>query len=313
MLGAFKDFGKPATDLNKKEFYDKKASKKATVKSKTADGVSFEGFVTAENKAEFQLNFKDKELEVKNKIDNNATYTVDATVFSVADGFDLKGTFVTPNVSGQQAFFKKMTLGGEYKTADLNASGNVDISFNDDQAFGYKGFGINGAFAFKANDDLTVGGSIAGLTSTSSGEKSVISIPGINFGTTCNQGGMTIACGVNGSFKSDNYSFQPGKLSGSLFQQATPETAIAAQLSFGRNSGDDGFVTEGAPLETSVALGSSYKISSTATLKSKLSVAGTSAPTVDFAWVQKVGNGTFSFSQKYQTESAFGFAYTLDA
>merc|ERR1712159_888437 len=113
----------------------------------------------------------------KNKINNDAVYTVDATVFKVADGLDLKGCFVTPNSSGQNAFFNKVTLGGEYKTADLNTNANVDLSFNDKQAFGVEGFALNGAFAFKATDDLTVGGGICGLTSVKADNKSVIHLP----------------------------------------------------------------------------------------------------------------------------------------
>merc|ERR1712159_954443 len=163
MLGAFKDFAKAATDLNKKEFLDTKFSKKATVKTKSADGVTFEGFISdakasnPDKVSELQLNFKDAELELKNKIDASAKYTVDAKLFAVDDGFDAIAQFVTPNKDGKEAFFESISLGGEYKTADLNASGNLKLNFANTGAFAYDNFAVDAAFAFKATDDLDVG------------------------------------------------------------------------------------------------------------------------------------------------------------
>merc|ERR1711865_979801 len=251
MLGAFKDFGKPAIDLQKKEFYDAKATKKATIKTKSADGVSFEAFATAENKSEVNLNFKDAELELKNKIDQAGTYTIDATVFKVADGIDLKACFVTPDATGKQAFFKTLTLGCDYKTADLNATGD-----------------------------------------------------------------MKMACNLNGSFKSnEDYGFQAGKLTALLSQQATKETAIAASFAFGKGAvkGDRaGWVDGDAAVGVEIKLGSAYKLSDCATVKSKLTI-NAKAPVVDFAWVQKFGNGSLTLSNQFAETHAFGVSYTLDA
>merc|ERR1711907_600258 len=100
MLGLFKDFGKKATDLNKKEFVDDKWSKKATVKSSTK-GVKYEASMTCAGKTEAKLDFKDTQMEIKNKIDNDAVYTVEATAFKVMDGLDAKLIFATPAGAGE--------------------------------------------------------------------------------------------------------------------------------------------------------------------------------------------------------------------
>lgn len=315
MLGAFKDFGKPAIDLQKKEFYDAKAKHKATVKTKSADGVTFEAFTSADakgedNKAEINLNFKDAELELKNKIDHKGTYTIDATVFKVADGIDLKACFVTPDCTGKQAFFKDLSLGCDYKTADINASGALKISFAKDQAFGVDKFEFSKSVAFKASDDLNVGCAVNSLTK----DKDSLHVPAMIVGTTFKTGDMNLACFLNGSFKSDeDYGFQAGKLTALLSQQATKETTVAASFAFGK-SGDSksGWVDKSSDIGVEIKLGSSYKLSDCATVKSKLTIQNSGTPQVDFAWVQKFGNGSLSLSNKFDTH-AFGITYTLDA
>ena len=52
----------------------------------SSGNVKFEGFTTDKGKTEAQLNFKDADMEIKNKIDNKAVYTVEATAFKVMDG-----------------------------------------------------------------------------------------------------------------------------------------------------------------------------------------------------------------------------------
>eukprot|EP00657_Telonema_sp_P-1_P007205 TRINITY_DN2692_c0_g1_i1.p1 TRINITY_DN2692_c0_g1~~TRINITY_DN2692_c0_g1_i1.p1 ORF type:complete len:321 (-),score=122.62 TRINITY_DN2692_c0_g1_i1:263-1225(-) len=320
MLGAFKDFSKSASDLNKRDFYDEKSKHKATIKTKSADGVSFEGFITAKSTSELNLNFKDSELELKNKIAQDATYTVDATLFKVADGVDLKATFVTPDSTGKDAFFKSVTVGGEYKTSDINSNAGVELAFADNAAFSVNGWKFNSAGAFKAADDLTVGGSIAGATVESSEKDgkstSAFVIPGIVVGTAFKTGDIQLACNINASLAS-GFSLQPGSVSGSLFQQATSETAVAAELSFGHptiSKGEKkGWVDSNSELKWCAKLGTSYKLSDCATLKSRLSLADT--PALDFAWVQSLGKGSVTFAQSIDESSSFtyGISYTLDA
>jgi hypothetical protein len=323
MLTAFKDFGKAATDLNKKEFYDDKTGgKKATVKTKSADGVTFEGFVTGANKSELNLNFKDKELELKNKINEKAQYTVDATLFAVADGVDATAVFVTPDKSGKEAFFDSISLGAKYNTADLNGSGDCKISFAKDGMFKYSGFELNGAASFQATGDLTVGAGCNGFSMNTEGEgdkaKAIMSARELKIGSIFKAGDISVCAGVNASFQGkEDYGFVPGGLTASIFQKATPETSIAAEFGFARGNVEDGtmkgFVDKNQDLSVSVKLGSAYTLSDCATLKSKLTL-GANAPALDFAWVQKLGKGTATFSQRLSEGSAFtsGISYTLD-
>jgi hypothetical protein len=315
MLGAFKDFGKAAVDLQKKEFYDKSAPQKATIKTKSADGVCFEASSTAggkETKTELNLNFKDSELELKNKIQQDGTYTVDATVFKIADSIDLKAVFVTPASTGKEAFFKNITVGCDYKTADINASGSLKINLSDTAAFAYEGFEFSKAVAFKAADDLSLGCSVSGLTTAA---ENAVHIPSLIAGAAFKTGDMSLACTLNGSFKAGDkeYSFQAGKLTALLSHPVTTDTTIAASFAFGKDSDKAGWVNAAGTAGVEVKLGSSYKLSSDATVKSKLTVKGAEQPDLDFAWIQKFGSGSLTLSQSFGGENAFGVSYTLDA
>merc|ERR1712010_15690 len=308
MLGLFKDFGKKATDLNKKEFYDN-FDKKATVKS-SSDGVKFEAFATDKGKTEAQLNFKEADMEIKNKIDNNAVYTVEATAFKVMDGLDTKLIFATPAGAGSDAckndaFFSSISLGSEYATADINSSSALKIKFNtqdaDASAFAYKGWDLSSKNAFKVADDFTVGFGVGGITQKTTGEgdekKTSLSIPEIKLGSTYKCGDMLLMAAVNGSFGGE---LKMGAISSSLFQQVNKETAIAAEL-------------EIKDSKVSAKFGSSYALAAGSTLKTKLT-ASCDKSEIDFAWIQKLnGNSSLTFAQKYSDGSSpkFSFAYTL--
>jgi hypothetical protein len=304
--------------------------KKATVKSKASGGVKFEATAESGGKQEFQLNFKDAEMEIKNKIDNKAVYTVESTVFGVVEGCDLKGTFVTPKGScANNAFFSSISLGKEYKTADLNSSSTLKIAFDDETAeagaFDYKGWSMSTLNAFKATNDLTVGFSLGGMTSVTmpdpkdeKKEKTVscFQVPEMKIASTFNCGDMKLFAAVNGSFKSacPDYGFQTGAISTSLFQQVTKETGIACELSFGKESEKSGMVKAASSNGFGAKLGSSYSLSDSATLKSKLTCGCSKDTTLDFAWVQKLSSGSLTFAQQYGGASpSFSFSYTLDA
>merc|ERR1712153_275176 len=88
MLGCFKDsFGKKNNDLVKKEFYKTKEAE-FKLKSKTSDGVDFEAVMDKIGNAELNLNFKDSDMKVCNKLDHKGVFTVDTTMFKVADNLD---------------------------------------------------------------------------------------------------------------------------------------------------------------------------------------------------------------------------------
>ena len=98
----------------------------------SSGNVKFEGSVTCAGKTESKLDFKDAQMEIKNKIDNNAVYTVEATAFKVMDGLDAKLIFATPAGAGEKAcsndaFFSSVSLGSEYATADINSSSALKV------------------------------------------------------------------------------------------------------------------------------------------------------------------------------------------
>merc|ERR1712010_263200 len=295
MLGLFKDFGKKATDLNKKEFYDN-FDKKATVKS-SSDGVKFEGFTTDKGKTEAQLNFKEADMEIKNKIDNNAVYTVEATAFKVMDGLDSKVIFATPasGAENKSAFFSSISLGSEYATADINSSSALKIKFN--------GWDLSSKNAFKVADDLTVGFGVDEIKTEKTGEgdkeKTSLKIKDIKLGSTYKCGDMLLMAAVNGSFDGE---LKPGKLASSLFQQVNKQTAIAAELCYGSDS-----VFE-------AKFGASHSLSDTTTIKTKLtSKSGAGGASLDLAWVQKLGGNSSVTFAKGSGAGDFSIAFTLDA
>jgi len=310
MLGLFKDFGKKATDLNKKEFYDN-FDKKATVKS-SSDGVKFEAFATDKGKTEAQLNFKEADMEIKNKIDNNAVYTVEATAFKVMDGLDTKLIFATPAGAGSDAckndaFFSSISLGSEYATADINSSSALKIKFNTQDAeagaFAFNGWDLSSKNAFKVADDFTVGFGVGGITQKTTGEgdekKTSLSIPEIKLGSTYKCGDMLLMAAVNGSFGGE---LKMGAISSSLFQQVNKETAIAAELCYGSDS-----VFE-------AKFGASHSLSDTTTIKTKLtSKSGAGGASLDLAWVQKLGGNSSVTFAKGSGAGDFSIAFTLDA
>merc|ERR1711939_229287 len=295
MLGLFKDFGKKATDLNKKEFVDGNGGKKATVKSSTK-GVKYEASMTCAGKTEAKLDFKDAQMEIKNKIDNNAVYTVEATAFKVM--------FATPAGAGEKAcsndaFFSSVSLGSEYATADINSSSALKINFDtagkDAGAFSVTGCQFGSSNAYKVQDDLVIGFKF----DKAQMKDSKFEIGEMKFGSTYTCGDMLLMAAVDGSFKDDG--FKAGALSTSLFQQVNKETAIAAELSY---SSDNTFKS---------TFGASQTLSDTATVKTRLS-SSSSAPALDVAWIQKLGGkSSFTVAKSLTGAAPFSVAFTLDA
>jgi len=317
MLGLFKDFGKKATDLNKKEFYDAKFQKKATFKA-SADGVKFESFIQAgekDSKAEFKLDFKDGDMEIKNKIDKAADYTMEGTCFNVMDGADFTMKLEAP--AGHDKVFSTATPGLNYATADLNSSMAAKLDFSD----GLK-YSFDSRNAFKAMDDLTVGFNLLGLSPADAAVK------GVKVGATYNCGDMLLAGFANGSFtetvkdddkpKEKGAKFHFGAVSGSMFQKVNNEFTVAAEASYGRSyddrdsdlviKGDDSF---------SCKIGTSYALSAKSTLKAKLTTQGAfDSKSLDAAWIQKLsGNSSATIAWNFSdgTTPKMSVAYTLDA
>merc|ERR1712166_1148165 len=103
-------FGKKNNDLVKKEFY------------KTKD-------------AELNLNFKDSDMKVTNKLDHKGVFAVETTMFKVADNVDAVLKFKTPECnSASKALFQEVSVGGKYATAELYSALTLNAKFKDEMA-----------------------------------------------------------------------------------------------------------------------------------------------------------------------------------
>lgn len=300
MLGAFKDlFGKKAGDLNKKEFYDGKGPYVYKLTSKTADGVSFEGNVkSGENtSSDINLNFKDKDMEVKNKLDQASVFTVESTMFGVADGVDAGIKFVTPKAadSANAALFETVTGSTTYKAKDMSAKGELALSFDKEGSFVPTKPVFAAELCAKVMDDITAGLSL-----------SKISIEGTKVAADCDLGGI-YKCGeleLAGHFIGALKDSQPtpGKLTASVWNQATKETAVACEFELTSDA------------KVTIKLGTQFKMTDLSTFKTKLSLAE-AKPTLDFAWIHKFEGKTLTLNHNFQEGacSNFGIGLTIDA
>lgn len=290
MLGMFKDsFGKKAGDLHKKEFFDAKVENKYTIKSKTADGVAFEGFATSKGKGELNLNFKDSDMEVKNKLDQDAIFTVDSTMFKVADGMDATLVFKTPACSSaDKALFSSVALGGKYATADLNAALTCTGTFKD--GFAPDAGTIDLAVVAKVMDDIN-----AGLNLTKMDKDMNASI---DFAVCHATKEYQIAAHFNAAMK--NKEFAAKDLTASFWQQATADTAVAAAFSCD---------TE---MKVGLTLGTDFKLTPSSNIKTKVGYVKDASPSIDLAWVQKFDGKTLSVSHSVGNGSNFGINLTID-
>jgi len=289
MLGAFKDvFGKKAADLHKKEFSD---GQKYTLKSQTADGVKFEGSTNNKGeKGEMNLNFKDGEMEVKNKLAVNGKFTIDASVFKVADGLD--ATFVLETATkaneGVLGLFSKAVLGGKYATADLNFENSLS----------YDGVtpSFNAAVVAKVMDDVNAGASLTGFTF---GEEGVKGKMDLALSHICKE--FQIAAHFNG--EATGKAFDPTSMSASFWQQTTADTAVGATFSCDTAT------------KVGLVLGTECKLCSANTVKAKVTAVPGGRPTVDLAWIRKFEGATVSLSQTLPADSSskFGLGLTIDA
>merc|ERR1711865_117495 len=276
MLGAFKDvFGKKAADLHKKEFSD---GQKYTLKSQTADGVKFEGSTNNKGeKGEMNLNFKDGEMEVKNKLAVNGKFTIDASVFKVADGLD--ATFVLETATkaneGVLGLFSKAVLGGKYATADLNFENSLSY------------------------DGVTPSFNAASLTGFTFGEEGVKGKMDLAISHICKD--YQIAAHFNGA--ATGKAFDPTSMSASFWQQTTADTAVGATFSCDTAT------------KVGLVLGTECKLCSANTVKAKVTAVPGGRPTVDLAWIRKFEGASVSLSQTLPADSSskFGLGLTIDA
>jgi hypothetical protein len=299
MLGAFKDvFGKKAADLHKKEFFDKKTEKKYTLKSKTADGVEFEGSADAKGAAELNLNFKDADMELKNKLSHEAKFTVDSTMFKVADGLDATLMFETPTADSKSpCCMSKIVVGGKYATADVNFNPTLTMTF-DEETLPSK-YELSAAVVAKIMDDVNAGINLTEFSHDGKGMNGKIDL-----GVSHIVKGCQLAAHANAVLAANAPSLE--SFSASFWQQATADTAVAAAMTI--KTAED-------KVKPSIVLGTEYKLTGTSTVKTKVTGAPNAAPTIDFAFVHKFNNKTLSLSHSKAdgSDPVFGLSLTVDA
>lgn len=309
MLGAFKDiFGKKAADLNKKEFHDSEKVYTYKLTSKTADGVSFEGNLSNGTKddkdnlaSDLNLNFKDDLMEVKNKLDNKAVFTVETTMFAIADGVDAGLKLVTPKASdsGNKALFENVTGSTTYKAKDISAKGELQLAFGSDSAFTPTGHKITAEVCAKVMDDITAGLSVQDLCIGTA--DSTVSVKCVDLGGIYTSGDLQVAGHLKGTV--DKNQPTADGLTASVWNQATKETALSGEFSLGKDNA------------VKIALGTAFKMTDLSTFKTKLTYASAAKPQLDFAWIHKFEGKSLTLNHKYNEKdgSKFGLGLTIDA
>lgn len=296
-MKCFKDtFGKEATDLNKKEFYDSKKQYSYKLKS-ASNGVTFEGNSGSGKEHDLNINFKDKDMEVKNKIDNNAVFTVETTLFNVADNVNAGFKFVTPKADDTgKRLFSEVQANAAYTTADLNSKLTLAGSFAEDSIAAPNGLKISAEVSSKVMDDVVAGLNIVDLTP--SGDAKSIDL------------GVVHSCGdmkVCGHFLATAAAMQPkaDKMTASLFHKASKDTTVAGEFELDSQQ------------QVTLKFGTSFAMGASSTLKSKISTVCTEKskkPSLDFAWVQKFDGKSLTLQHNYSTEGAstFGLSASID-
>lgn len=294
-----------AASLCKNDFYDGGKSYTYKIKTKTPDGVSFEGNAGNAKKAKdsnVNLNFKDSDMEVKNKLDKDAVFTVDATMFKVADGVDVGLKFVTPSCTDESsALFANITPTVNYACPDLSASCNMEVGFCKDKAMVPAGGvpKINAEVCAKVMDDITAGFLFKDFVYAEKGYSAELDLA---LSHKC--GGMEI----QGHFLSklaNNPCPAPTALTASVHQKVGA-TAMCAEFKL-ETAADK-------PATVGINMCTSYAATPKGELKTKLSVGNSTTPVLDFAWVQKFEGKTLSLSHNYdgKDSSNFGIGCTIE-
>jgi len=255
-----------AAGLVKNEFYDADKVKSLKFKTKTPDGVSFESNMQngGKNKADVNLNFKDGDMEVRNKLDNKAVFTVDSTMFKVADGVDLGLKFVTPACTETSAaLFNTITPSVTYKNADIDVKAALEVAFDKDSAI-MPGSGCPKLcldVIGKVMDDCKAGLQIKDLTKADDALTADLELA-----LAHNCSGMEIQGHFLAKMTKDSM-FSPSSLS-----------ATADKMDVG------------------IKLALSHALTPTSDLKSRVSLNQACTPVLDFAWVQKFDGKTLTLS-----------------
>lgn len=290
-----KGFGKAAADQNKKEFQDPKAVNKFTSKTKTGDGVEFEGNVNPGGKgsADMQLIIPvDKDTKVTAKFESSGDATI-TPEFKVDDGIKVSGEFkgLQLGVPG------KSKLAFEYQTADFALDGSAAFE-NTDVA--NAAFVLSGAmpadFAF---DGLKAGLSV-GHCKGAQGAEAAFSYGTKEYDVAAKLG-LSQASGVGNTTVLASF-------------KASDDLTLAAAVSNGEKREGLTGAFDGKKT-TSVTISSAFKVSGSQTSKAKFTHSKGNV-SADFAMITKLaGKSSMTTSLAFANSSSaptFGLTYTLE-
>jgi hypothetical protein len=292
MLKFADSFGKKQNDLIKKEF-EKGKGAEYKLKSKTSDGVEFEGVVDKIGNSELNLNFKDSDMNVKNRLDQDGVFTVESTMFKVADNLDATIKFKTPKCdSDAQAFFQEMSVGAEYATAELYSALTLKAKFKDEMK--PESFTGDLEVVAKVMDDINAGLKMSKIKQDGSSE---LDFAVINAGKDYQ---------IAAHFLASTAGTTPlaKEMTATFWQQTSSDLAVAAAFSC---TGADAAAKD----MVGITLATDYKLSASANIKTKIGWKKNSEPTVNLAWVQKFENVKLAVSHNHTTK-AFGCDLTIN-
>jgi len=295
MLKSFKDsFGKKQNDLIKKEF-EKGKGAEYKIKSKTSDGVEFEGVMDKIGNSQLNLNFKDSDMKVCNKLDQAGVFTVESTMFKVADNLDAVVKFKTPECnSASKALFQEVSVGAEYATAELYSALHLQAKFKDEMA--PDSFTGDLEVVAKVMDDFITHAGL-NMSKIKKDGSSELDFAVINAGKDYQIAAHFLAATAGTTLSAK-------ELTASFWQQTSSDLAVAAAFSCTS--------TDAAAKDmVGITLATDYKLSASANIKTKVGWKKDSEPTVNLAWVQQFENVKLAVSHNHNTK-AFGCDLTIN-
>merc|ERR1712086_192721 len=242
---------------------------------------------------ELNLNFKDSDMKVCNKLDHKGVFTVDTTMFKVADNLDAVLKFKTPECnSTSKALFKEVSVGGKYATAELYSALTLNAKFKDEMA--PDSFTGDLEVVAKVMDDINAGLNMSKIQKDGSSE--------LDF--------AVIHAGKDYQIAAHFFAATAGttplakEFTATFWQQTSSDLAVAAAFSC---TGADAAAKD----MVGITLATDYKLSASANIKTKVGWKKNSEPTVNLAWVQQFENVKLAVSHNHTTK-AFGCDLTIN-
>lgn len=311
MYGLFsKGFGKKATDLNKKNFYDaKKGDFQFTAKGKTSNGVEYETNNHNNNDVKITVPVDDK-CKISVKTEGTEKSEVEAKV-DLGSGMNLTLNAANPDMNAKE--ITKVTGGLDYQTSTFS----VESKFT----------AFDGPSIAKAGGDFSKAGT-HGLSAAIAMD--LPGFDGFKVAVTPSMGLGNGAINLPFAVGYEASDFQVHFLGGCSLVDGAPTVTTAAlkgyfkansdvnvgfeleHAAFGAGKSKDAFASF-SKLEKATAtykIGADYKLDGNTTLKGKLTYDG-SGRSLDFGLTS--GAVGFTMGLPAGGKAAYGFSYTLEA